>query len=64
LCLTVEATAVVEAKDVKRMESSPNNDKVYIEIIVKPLHGQNIKYVFNIFYKQILFLFIKINLYI
>jgi len=60
LCLIVEATAVVEAKDVKQMESSPNDDKVFIEIMVKPLYGQNIKYIFNIFYKKFYFYLLKL----
>jgi len=60
LCLTVESTAVVEAKDVKQMKRSSNNDKVYIEIMVKPLYGQNIKYIFNIFYKKFYFYLLKL----
>ncbi|XP_018400345.1 PREDICTED: gephyrin-like [Cyphomyrmex costatus] len=37
-----EATAVVEEKDTKRIKPRLNNDKVYIEIMSKPQHGQNI----------------------
>ncbi|XP_024873828.1 gephyrin-like [Temnothorax curvispinosus] len=37
------ATAVVQVKDTKPLEGSPNDDSKYIEIMIKPQHGQNIK---------------------
>ncbi|XP_018337517.1 PREDICTED: gephyrin-like [Trachymyrmex septentrionalis] len=37
-----EATAVVEEKYTKRIISHLNNDKVYIEVMNKPQHGENI----------------------
>ena len=60
----IEATAVVEEENTKRIRPHLDNDKVYIEIMSKPQHGQNIKYKFNIFIPdKILFLFIKIVLF-
>ncbi|XP_071644489.1 gephyrin-like [Temnothorax longispinosus] len=37
------ATAVVQVKDTKPLEGTPNGDSKYIEIMIKPQHGQNIK---------------------
>ncbi|XP_071644037.1 gephyrin-like [Temnothorax longispinosus] len=37
------ATAVVPEKDTKPLKESPNNDSKYIEILIEPNSGQNIK---------------------
>ncbi|XP_071563891.1 gephyrin-like [Temnothorax nylanderi] len=47
------ATAVVQVKDTKPLEESPNDDSKYIEIMIKPQHGQNIKPIgFDICYER------------
>ncbi|XP_011869273.1 PREDICTED: gephyrin-like isoform X2 [Vollenhovia emeryi] len=37
------ATAVVHVEDTKPLEKFPNDDSKYIEIMIQPQHGQNIK---------------------
>lgn len=55
MCPITEATAVVEEEGTKRIE--PHLDKVYIEIKNKPQYGQNIKYKFNIFRQNFIFIY-------